>query len=159
MLAVGDLVPAFDLHASTGEVVSPAALRGTRWVIFFYPKDDTPGCTIETREFGRAHADFAAAGIRVFGCSIGDIAAKRAFAAACEADDLPLLADPDHRVAEDFGSWGERPVAGGSVLGVARTTFLIGADGRVAAVWPTVTPLGHAQQVLDVARGSQSSTA
>ncbi len=95
MLAVGDPVPEFELPASTGEVVSPGALRGRPWVVYFYPKDDTPGCTIETREFGRALADFDAAGVRVFGCSVGDVAAKKRFAATCDADALPLLADPD----------------------------------------------------------------
>ncbi len=157
MLAVGDPVPEFELPASTGEVVSPGALRGRPWVVYFYPKDDTPGCTIETREFGRALADFDAAGVRVFGCSVGDVAAKKRFAATCDADALPLLADPDHRVAEGFGTWGERSFAGRTYLGVARATFLVDAEGRVAEVWPTVTPQGHAAQVLEAARARQGS--
>ncbi|HVA22595.1 MAG TPA: peroxiredoxin [Candidatus Micrarchaeia archaeon] len=160
MLDVGDPVPAFELESSTGETVSPAALRGHRWVIYFYPKDDTPGCTIETRAFGQALGAFAELGVRVFGCSIGDVAAKRSFAATCEASDLPLLADPDHAVSAAFGTWGERSFAGRRFMGVARSTFAIGADGRVAAVWPDVSPAVHTAEVLTWLRdGGAAATA
>ncbi|MGA7363064.1 MAG: peroxiredoxin [Candidatus Dormiibacterota bacterium] len=146
MLQPGDQVPDFTLPAGTGQTADTAELRGQRWVIYFYPKDNTPGCTIETGEFGRALPEFAQHQVQVFGCSVGDVDAKAKFAEACGAPDLPLLADPDHRVAELFGAWKsspERPVGS-----VARATFMIGADGRVERVWESVTPAGHAAAVL-----------
>ncbi len=154
MLAVGDPVPAFELEASTGERIAAVGLVGHRWVVYFYPKDNTPGCTTETLEFGSALAEFERLGVRVFGCSIGDVAAKRGFAAACGADRLPLLADPDHTVAEAFGAWGERQFAGHRYLGVARMTVAVGADGRVEQVWTNVKPAGHASAVLGWLRAS-----
>jgi len=148
MLHKGDQVPAFRLEASTGEVVDTADLLGHRWVIYFYPKDNTSGCTIETREFARALDAFSSQGLRVFGCSVGDVAAKKSFAVSCEASDLPLLADPDHRVADGFGVWGQRKFAGREYMGIARTTFLVDDRGLVEQVWEDVKPEGHAAEVL-----------
>ncbi len=148
-LKSGSRVPEFSLTAGTGEVVDSRELRGRPWVIYFYPKDHTSGCTIETRAFGRLLADFRAAGAAVYGCSVGDVDAKRDFAASCGAPDLPLLADPDHRVAEMFGAWGQR--SGGE--GVLRNTFLVDSDGVVARAWTGVQPEGHAEEVLQAVRG------
>jgi thioredoxin-dependent peroxiredoxin len=144
MLQPGDEVPDFSLQAGTGRTVSASELRGQRWVIYFYPKDNTPGCTIETGEFGRSLSDFTQRGVEVFGCSVGDVDAKAQFASACGAPDLPLLADTDHHVAELFGVW----KSNGSSGGVARATFLVGDDGRVERVWEAVKPAGHAATVL-----------
>jgi len=146
MLKPGDQVPEFTLAAGTGETVDTAKLRGQRWVIYFYPKDNTPGCTIETGEFGRALPEFAKHQVKVFGCSVGDVAAKAKFAEACGAPDLPLLADPDHHVAELFGVWQSSPERPSGSVG--RSTFLIGADGQVERVWETVNPAGHAAALL-----------
>ncbi|HVB14385.1 MAG TPA: peroxiredoxin [Candidatus Dormibacteraeota bacterium] len=146
MLNPGDQVPDFKLQAGTGQTAETAELRGQRWVIYFYPKDNTPGCTIETGEFGRALPEFSKRNVQVFGCSVGDVEAKTKFAEACGAPDLPLLADPDHHVAELFGVWSatpERPSGG-----VARATFLVDAGGMVERVWETVRPAGHAAEVL-----------
>ncbi|HVD03135.1 MAG TPA: peroxiredoxin [Candidatus Dormibacteraeota bacterium] len=148
MLNVGDSVPEFSLESGTGERVASSALLGSRWVIYFYPKDNTPGCTVETTEFGKVMGQLADRGVRVFGCSVGDVAAKKSFAESCEAADLPLLADPDHAVAEGFGVWGERKFAGREYMGIARTTFLVGADGLVKRVWAEVKPEGHAAEVV-----------
>ncbi|MHB1500341.1 MAG: peroxiredoxin [Candidatus Dormibacteria bacterium] len=148
MLQVGDGVPAFRLEAGTGATVDSGDLVGTRWVIYFYPKDNTPGCTIETREFGLAQPELRDRGVLVFGCSTGDAAAKKGFAVSCDAPELPLLADPDHEVAQAFGVWGPRSFAGREYMGVARTTFLIDAQGRVERVWEEVKPDGHAGEVL-----------
>ncbi|MGH7692662.1 MAG: peroxiredoxin [Candidatus Dormibacteria bacterium] len=149
MLQPGDRVPDFSLEAGTGETVETAQLQGRRWVIYFYPKDHTPGCAMETGEFGRALPQFEQRGVTIFGCSVGEVAAKTEFAAACGVPGLPLLADPDHRVAEQFGAWvgGE----GGRPGGVARCTFLVGGDGRVEQTWAKVTPAGHAAAVLAAA--------
>ena len=147
-LKSGAPVPEFRLTAGTGEVVDSRELVGHPWVIYFYPKDHTSGCTIETRGFGRLLPEYRALGARVYGCSVGDTAAKRDFAASCGAPDLPLLSDPDHRVAELFGSWGPR--AGGE--GVLRNTFLVGAQGVVLRSWTGVQPEGHAEEVLQAVR-------
>ncbi|MGH7643702.1 MAG: peroxiredoxin [Candidatus Dormibacteria bacterium] len=146
MLKPGDPITRFTLTAGTGEVVDTDNLRGQRWVIYFYPKDNTPGCTIETGEFGRALPAFGQHHIRVFGCSVGEVQAKAEFAASCGAPDLPLLADPDHHVAELFGVWKSSETQ--STGGISRTTFLIGSDGRVEQVWEAVKPAGHASAVL-----------
>jgi peroxiredoxin Q/BCP len=141
MLKQGDRVPDFSLEAGTGKIVDKSSLLGHRWVIYFYPKDNTPGCTIETGEFGKALPEFARQDVQVFGCSVGGVEAKAKFAESCGAPDLPLLADVDHQVAEFFGVWK-------SPGGVARATFLIGADGRVERAWESVRPAGHAAEVL-----------
>jgi peroxiredoxin Q/BCP len=148
MLQVGDEVPEFQLEAGTGETVDSRKLRGQRWVIYFYPKDNTSGCTIETREFGLAQEALRARGVLTYGCSVGDVATKKSFAASCGAASLPLLADPDHRVAEQFGVWQQRKFAGREYMGIVRTTFLIGPGGQVERVWEDVKPEGHAQDVV-----------
>ncbi len=149
MLKIGDRVPEFRLQAGTGEVVDSRELIGQRWVIYFYPKDNTSGCTIETREFGLAQEALHARGVRVFGCSVGDAGAKKSFAVSCGAPGLPLLADEDHHVAEEFGVWQLRKFAGREYMGIARTTFLIDKQGKVERVWEDVKPEGHAQDVLE----------
>jgi peroxiredoxin Q/BCP len=148
MLKPGDDVPDFRLHAGTGQTVDSQVLRGKRWVIYFYPKDNTPGCTIETREFGLVLSDFTKQNVEVFGCSVGGVDAKTKFAEACGAPDLPLLADEDHHVAELFGVWKPNEVSGSVDGRVTRSTFLIGPDGQVEQVWETVQPTGHAAEVL-----------
>ncbi len=148
----GDEAPKFSLQAGTGEQVDSALLSGQPFVIYFYPKDHTSGCTIETRQFGALLEEFSSAGARVFGCSTGDVAAKADFASSCGAPDLPLLADPDHQVAEAFGAWQMRRGAEGGAMRVARTTYLVGADGVVLRVWEAVDPDGHAAEVLEAVR-------
>lgn len=146
MLQPGDQVPDFRLQAGTGQSVASAELRGRRWVIYFYPEDNTPGCTTETGEFGRSLPSFHARGVLVLGCSGGDVEAKARFAEACGAPDLPLLADLDHRVAELFGVW--RTTVEHPEGRVKRTTFLVGVGGAIERVWETVKPAGHAAEVL-----------
>jgi peroxiredoxin Q/BCP len=151
MLKPGDDVPDFRLHAGTGQVVDSQALRGKRWVIYFYPKDNTPGCTIETREFGLALPNSRKQNVEVFGCSVGGVDAKTKFAEACGAPDLPLLADEDHHVAELFGVWKPNEESASPDGRVVRSTFLIGPRGKVEQVWETVKPAGHATEVLSAA--------
>jgi peroxiredoxin Q/BCP len=157
MLKRGDQAPQFELQAGTGQTIASEGLRGQRWVIYFYPKDNTPGCTIETGEFGKVLPEFARRGVQVFGCSVGGVQAKADFASACGAPDLPLLADPDHHVAEAFGVWLERERMGQTFMAVFRATFLIGADGKVEEVWDSVKPEGHAADVLAALGGSPTS--
>jgi peroxiredoxin Q/BCP len=148
MLKIGEQVPTFELESGIGGKVSTDGLRGSRWVIYFYPKDNTTGCALETREFGQALPKLAARGVSVFGCSVGDAAAKKAFAESCDASALPLLADLDHKVAEAFGVWGERIYAGSTYMGISRTTFVIGPEGIIEQVFENVKPAGHAAEVL-----------
>ncbi|HEY8167206.1 MAG: peroxiredoxin [Candidatus Limnocylindrales bacterium] len=119
-----------------------------RWVVlYFYPKDDTPGCTVEACEFRDANVDIAARGAVVWGVSPQGAKSKQAFRDKFELD-FPLLIDADHAVAESYGSWVEKQQYGRSYMGVARRTFLIGPDGRIARTWEKVKPDGHAAAVL-----------
>lgn len=142
ILNPGDAAPSFDLETDKGERVSSAQLQGKPIVLFFYPKDDTPGCTVECKEFRDARDAFTERAF-VYGISPDDVASHQAFRDKY-ALNFPLLSDPGHRVADQFGVWGERK--SGSV-GILRTTFLI-ADGKISRVFQDVKPEGHAAEVL-----------
>ena len=147
MPAVGDLAPDVALPDETGTIHSLAGQRGRWTILYFYPKDDTPGCTIEACDFRDRIADTSQRGADVWGVSPQGATSKRAFR---EKFDLPfpLLADVDHAVAEAYGSWVEKMNYGKTYWGTARTTFIVGPDGRVAHVWPKVKAEGHAAEVL-----------
>jgi peroxiredoxin Q/BCP len=142
ILNPGDAAPSFDLETDKGERVSSAQLQGKPIVLFFYPKDDTPGCTIECKEFRDAREAFVERAF-VYGISPDDVASHQAFRDKF-ALNFPLLSDPGHRVADQFGVWGERK--SGSV-GILRTTFLI-EGGKISRVFKDVKPEGHAAEVL-----------
>jgi len=142
ILSEGDNAPNFNLQTDQGNTVSLAALQGKPVVLFFYPKDDTPGCTIECKEFRDARAAFEEKA-HVFGISPDDVASHQAFRDKY-ALNFPLLSDPGHAVASLFGVWG--PKKNGSE-GIHRTTFVIRA-GKIARVFEEVKPEGHAAQVL-----------
>jgi peroxiredoxin Q/BCP len=155
--AVGDVAPAFALPDDTDTVRRLEDERG-RWVVlFFYPKDFTSGCTTEVCEFRDSSAAFREAGADVFGISVLDSASKAAFKAQHELD-YPLLADEDHAVAERYGVWVEKTSYGKTSMGVARTTFLVDPDGRIAHVWPRVSVDGHAADVLATLRARSSAS-
>jgi peroxiredoxin Q/BCP len=143
----GDAAPDFSLTSDTGAQVALSNFRGRPVILFFYPKDDTPGCTRQACGIRDAWDDFRAAGAEVLGVSILDEASKARFKAK---HDLPftLLADPDHAVAEAYGTWVEKRNYGKTYMGLERTTFVIGADGRVAKVMRRVDPDTHAENVL-----------
>ena len=147
MPAVGDLAPEVALPDETGTIHSLAAQRGRWTILYFYPKDDTPGCTIEACEFRDQNAALHGRGAEVWGVSPQGATSKRAFR---EKFDLPftLLADEAHTVADAYGSWVEKQNYGKTYWGTARTTFLVGPDGRIARVWPKVKAEGHAEAVL-----------
>ncbi len=142
ILNPGDAAPSFELETDKGERVSSAQLQGKPIVLFFYPKDDTPGCTIECKEFRDTRDAFTERAF-VYGISPDDVASHQAFRDKY-ALNFPLLSDPGHHVADQFGVWGERK--SGSV-GILRTTFLI-ADGKISRVFKDVKPEGHAAEVL-----------
>ncbi|HKS77375.1 MAG TPA: thioredoxin-dependent thiol peroxidase [Gaiellaceae bacterium] len=147
MLAAGDLAPDFTLRSDSDEEVTLSSLRGRPVVLYFYPKDDTPGCTTQAKGIRDAYADFEAAGAVVLGISPDDVKRHVKFK---QKYDLPftLLADPEHEVAERYGVWGEKRYMGRTYMGISRTTFLVAADGTVAKVLPNVKPDAHAEDVL-----------
>jgi thioredoxin-dependent peroxiredoxin len=148
-LAVGDPVPSFEMTADDGGVVSSDSLAGSRYVLYFYPKDDTPGCTKQACGLRDSWSAVAATGVEVFGVSPDSVKSHVRFR---EKYALPyrLLSDDGHRVAEAFGVWIEKTFAGRTYFGNERTTFVIGPDRRIAAVLPQVKPDAHVGQLLDV---------
>jgi peroxiredoxin Q/BCP len=150
-LAVGAAAPDFDLATDSGPRVSLAALRGKKVVLYFYPKDDTSGCTLEAHDFDARRAAFAEAGTEVIGVSPDSIDSHAKFRDK-HGLKLTLAADPDKAALERYGVWGEKSMYGRKYMGVVRTTVLIGADGRIARVWENVKVPGHAEEVLEAAR-------
>src|SRR5688500_18414230 len=147
MIKEGSTAPAFKTTDANGETVSLKNLRGQKVVLYFYPKDDTPGCTKEACSFRDSFAEYERRGIKVLGVSPDDERSHRKFA---EKFSLPftLLADKDHSVADAFGVYGEKQFMGRKYMGVNRTTFLIGEDGRVHKVFDKVKVDEHADEVL-----------
>lgn len=146
-LAPGDPAPPFSLPADDGRTVSLADFRGKKVVLYFYPKDDTPGCTTEACGFRDSWAEVVRAGAVVLGVSPDGVSSHARFRKK-HALPFPLLADPDHRVAEAYGAWGEKTLYGRKHQGVLRTTFIIDEGGRIARVFERVQPAGHAADVL-----------
>ena len=143
----GARAPGFTLPSDQGGEVSLAGLRGTPVVLYFYPKDDTSGCTTQACEFRDRWADVQAAGAVVLGVSPDPVKSHARFRKKYGLP-FPLLADTDHAVAEAYGVWGEKSMFGRKYQGIHRTTFLIGADGRIRKVFEKVNPEGHAAEVL-----------
>ena len=143
----GRKAPAFALEDQNGTTHRLKDYAGRHVVLYFYPKDDTPGCTTEACAFRDAEAALKKAGAVVLGVSILDAASKARFAAKHHLN-FPLLADPDHAVAEAYGAWQERSMYGRKFMGVARITYLIGPDGKVLKRWDKVSPSTHAEDVL-----------
>ncbi len=148
MLKPNDIAPDFELQADDGSTVRLSDLRGRKVVLYFYPKDDTPGCTIEACEFRDRNQDLAASGAVVLGVSPDTVESHRKFRDKYGLD-FRLLADTDHRVAEAYGVWQQKSMYGRKYWGVARTTFLIDEEGRLARVFEKVKPAGHAAEVLE----------
>jgi peroxiredoxin Q/BCP len=147
MLNEGDAAPDFEAPDAEGDPVRLSSFRGRRVVLYFYPKDDTPGCTREACSFRDSFAEFEAKGIEVLGVSADDARSHRKFA---DKYSLPfrLLADTDHRVADLYGAYGEKQFMGRRYTGVIRKTFLIDEEGRVAKVFDKVKVDEHAADVL-----------
>ena len=151
-LAEGDPAPAFDLPADGGGRVGSAALAGKPYVIYFYPKDDTPGCTKEAIGFSCVYDQFKAAGVEVIGVSKDSAASHDKFK---KKHDLvfPLGSDAEGGVVEAFGAWVEKSMYGKKYMGIDRSTFLVGKDGKIARVWRKVSVPGHVEEVLEAAKG------
>jgi peroxiredoxin Q/BCP len=145
---VGKAAPKFSLESSTGKPIALADFNGKRAVVlYFYPKADTPGCTKESCGFRDALAEFDKKKIAVLGISPDPVKAVDKFSKKFELN-FPLLADEDHAIAEKYGVWVEKSMYGKKYMGVARTTFVIGKDGKIAHVFEGVKPDGHDQEVL-----------
>ena len=148
MVKVGDPAPAFVLKDQDGRAHRLADCAGRPLVLYFYPKDDTPGCTKEACSFRDALPKFQKSKAAVLGVSVLDTTSKAKFAAKHTLN-FPLLADEDHAVAQRYGVWKKKSLYGKTFMGIARTTFLIGPDGRVAQRWDDVKVDDHAAAVLD----------
>jgi peroxiredoxin Q/BCP len=151
-VAEGEPAPDFELTSDSGEAVKLSSLRGKPIVLYFYPKDDTPGCTAQACGIRDAYGEFERAGAVVLGVSPDDESSHVTFR---EKYDLPftLLADTDHAVAEQYGVWGDKTYAGRTYTGVLRTTFVVDADGKVTKVLENVKPATHADDVLAALAG------
>ena len=149
MLKEGDVAPDFTLQADDGAEVTLSELKGRKVVLYFYPKDDTPGCTRQACDIRDRWSEFEEKGAVVLGVSPDPVRSHVKFRDKYE---LPfrLLADTDHSVAEAYGVWKEKSFMGKKYMGNERTTFVIGEDGRILRILPTVKPAEHAEQVLEV---------
>lgn len=145
----GALAPKIELLTDKGEALSLADLTnaGKKVVVYFYPKSYTPGCTTEACEFRDQHPQFARAGTVVLGISPDPVKAQAKFQVKFQLPFI-LLADLDHAAAEAYGVWVEKSMYGKKYMGIERTTFLVGIDGKVKKIWPKVKPAGHAAEVL-----------
>lgn len=147
MLNVGDQAPDFTLHSDAGEEVTLSALRGKPVILYWYPRDDTPGCTVEACSFRDAYGEFQRAGAVVLGVSTDSVKSHEKFKTKYNLP-FPLLSDPEHQVANLYGVWGPKKFMGREFEGISRVTFLIDEQGRIKQVWPQVKPEAHADEVL-----------
>jgi thioredoxin-dependent peroxiredoxin len=151
MIAAGDTAPTFTLPRDGGGQVALAAFRPGKVVLYFYPKDDTPGCTLEAQDFTARLADFTAAGTTVIGISKDSVKAHDKF---CKKHGLSVILASDEAgtTCEDYGVWLEKSMYGKTYMGIERTTVLIDGAGKVARVWNKVSVKGHADEVLEAAK-------
>ena len=148
MINEGDSVPNFTLSDSNGKSVKSSDLKGKKHVIYFYPKDFTPGCTTEADEFSKDYNKFKKAGIEIVGISKDDVDSHKKF---CQKMKIPyiLLSDTATIVAKQFGVWGKKKFMGKEYMGVFRSTFLVNEKGKIFKTFPKVKPAGHAKEVLE----------
>jgi peroxiredoxin Q/BCP len=146
-IEAGATAPDFTLKSDSGQEVRLSALRGKPVVLYFYPKDDTPGCTKEACAFRDRSADLEKAGAAILGVSPDDVASHGKFRDKYSLN-FPLLADTDHKVADAYGAWREKTLYGKTSMGIQRSTFLIDAAGTVRKVWKKVSVDGHDEEVL-----------
>ena len=144
----GDEFPHFVLQDENGETVDSKQLLGLRYIVFFYARDNTPGCTTEAVDFTTLYANFAMRNVLIFGVSGDSVASHRKFKDKHGLKEK-LLSDPDHEFAKACGAYGEKKNYGKIVQGTIRSTFLVGKDGKVEEAWTNVKATGHAQRVLD----------
>jgi peroxiredoxin Q/BCP len=149
----GDVAPDFTLPAHDGSEVTLSELRGKRVVLYFYPKDDTPGCTTQACDLRDASGDMDALGAVVLGVSPDPLASHVKFGDKFQLN-FPLLSDESHQVAEAYGVWKEKSMYGRKFWGIVRSTFLIDEEGRILEAWRKVSPKGHAEKVKEALAGA-----
>lgn len=147
-LEQGDKAPQFTLTSDSGKKIKLSELKGRSVILYFYPKDDTPGCTQEACAFRDLHSELTQSGAMVLGVSPDSIESHVRFRDKFELN-FPLLADPDHAVAEAYGAWREKNMYGKKSMGIQRSTFLLDAEGKVAKIWKKVQVEGHDASVLE----------
>ena len=152
MLQEGTIAPDFTLLTDGGGEVTLSDYRGKKVVLYFYPKDDTPGCTTEACNFRDDYSQIVAAGAAVLGVSPDSVKSHDKFKLKYQLP-FALLSDPDHQVAEMYGAWGEKKMYGKSYMGILRSTFIIDEQGKILKVFPKVVPKEHSQEVLAVLAG------
>ena len=148
MVNEGDLAPEFTLPSDDGSTISLSDLRGKKVILYFYPKDDTSGCTTEACEFRDALPRFEEEGAVVLGVSPDSVSSHVKFKEKYDLN-FPLLADEGHQVAEAYGVWKEKSMYGRKYWGVERSTFLIDEEGKIRSAWRKVRPKGHAEKVAE----------
>ncbi len=146
-LQTGQPAPDFSLDSTTGRPIALADLRGKKVVLYFYPKDDTPGCTTEACNFRDAFAEFEGANAVILGVSPDDVSSHHDFKNKFHLP-FPLLADPDHKIAEAYDVWKEKSMYGKKYMGIERTTFVIDTQGNIATIFPKVKVDEHQKEVL-----------
>jgi peroxiredoxin Q/BCP len=148
MISEGKSVPKFQLSDADGNTVKSSEIKGKKFVIYFYPKDFTPGCTVEADEFSRDYKKFQKAGIEIIGISKDDVESHKKF---CKKMKIPyiLLADVKTEVSKLFGVWGKKNFMGKEYMGIKRSTFLVNEDGKIFKVFEKVKPKGHSKEVLE----------
>ena len=155
-LEAGTKAPAFTLAADDGSKIKLADLQGSPVVLYFYPADDTPGCTKEACAFRDRKSELQKLGAKVIGISPDDVKSHVKFRDKFQLN-FPLLADPDHAVAEKFGAWREKNMYGKKSMGIQRSTYLIGPDGKIVRVWKKVSVDGHDEAVIAAIKELASS--
>ena len=148
MISEGDLVPKFEAIDANGTKVKSTDFKGKKHVIYFYPKDFTPGCTIEADEFSKDYKKFQKEAIEIIGISPDDMNSHKKF---CDKMGIKfsLLADSDKEISQKFGVWGEKKFMGREYMGVFRSTFLVNEKGKIFKIYPKVKPSGHSKEVLE----------
>jgi thioredoxin-dependent peroxiredoxin len=154
MLKVGDKAPNFRLKSDDGKDISLKDFKGKRVLLYFYPRAATPGCTVEACDFRDLRPKFEKQGVVVLGISADPEKALAGFKTKQKLN-FPLLSDPDHSVIEAYGVWRMKKFMGRSFMGIVRSTFLIGPDGKIEKIWDTVKVKGHAGEVLAAAAGGK----
>lgn len=158
MLKPGDKAPSFKLPSTGGDAISSSDLKGRKFVLYFYPKDDTPGCTREACDFRDNLARLRSEGVEVLGVSKDSLASHGRFRTKYGLP-FDLLSDEDNAVARAYGAFGEKNMYGKKVLGTIRSTYLVDETGRIDAVWSPVKVDGHVERVLERVRGAGSPPA
>ena len=149
MITEGDQEPKFELNDANGNLVKSSDFKGKKHVVYFYPRDFTPGCTIEADEFSKEYKKFQKHRIEIIGISTDDVESHKKFVDKMNIPYL-LLSDPEAEVCKKFGVWGKKQFMGKEYMGVQRSTFLVDEKGKIFKAFPSVKPKGHADEVLQI---------